>query len=81
MGCIYPYRQMVIRPDGKVSLCCNDALGKVTVGDIKTQSILEVWNSSKYREIRRRISLGRGHYQPCEKCDTVYMMWKPKVSL
>ena len=25
--CILPFRQMIVRPDGKVSLCCNDAIG------------------------------------------------------
>lgn len=25
---------MVVRPDGKVSLCCNDALGTMTLGDL-----------------------------------------------
>ncbi|MDL2316686.1 hypothetical protein LJC59_06360, partial [Desulfovibrio sp. OttesenSCG-928-A18] len=34
VNCIYPFRQFVIRPDGRASLCCNDALGQMTMGDL-----------------------------------------------
>ena len=36
--CLQPFRQMVIRPTGEVSLCCNDALGKYTLGNLNTQT-------------------------------------------
>lgn len=36
---------MTVMWDGRVSLCCMDALGKVIFGDLNKQSILEVWNS------------------------------------
>ena len=34
MSCILPYVQMVIRPSGEVSLCCNDAYGQITLGNV-----------------------------------------------
>jgi radical SAM protein with 4Fe4S-binding SPASM domain len=68
-SCILPFSQMVIRPDGKASLCCNDALGKVTLGDLTQSSVIEVWNSSSYWEIRKRILDGRKKLSPCDKCD------------
>ena len=37
-SCVLPFSQMVIRPDGKVSLCCQDALGKMTLGDCSKDS-------------------------------------------
>lgn len=33
-GCVFPFDQMVVRPDGKISLCCNDATGALTLGDL-----------------------------------------------
>ena len=51
--CSLPFRQLIIRPTGEVSLCCNDALGKYTLGDLRTQSISEIWNSEKYNAIRQ----------------------------
>ncbi len=67
--CAHPYQQMVVRPSGQVSLCCNDPLGKVTMGDLTKQSLLDVWYGPEYTEIRKKISLGRGNFENCKKCD------------
>ncbi len=70
--CLLPYRQMVIRPDGLVSLCCNDALGKYTLGNACDQSIEEIWNSEKYNKIRSEMELNhRKNLILCNKCDMV----------
>ena len=70
--CLLPYRQMVIRPDGFVSLCCNDALGKYTLGNVCDNSIEEIWNSEKYNEIRQEMELNhRKNLMLCNKCDMV----------
>lgn len=66
-----PYRQFVIRPTGKVSLCCNDALGKYTMGDVSTNSIAEIWESPKYKSIRQEmLTNGRKNLMLCQACDT-----------
>ena len=69
--CLLPYRQLVIRPDGKISLCCNDALGKYTLGDLNEESIMQIWNSPKYQEIRDKMYRDkRKGLLLCEYCDT-----------
>lgn len=71
-GCMLPFRQMVVRPDGKVSLCCNDALGKMTLGDLTQQSIEEVWNSEQYTAIRYALRDGRKDATfLCTGCDSL----------
>ena len=50
--CSEPFTRMVVRPDGKISLCCFDALGKVTLGDLTRDSISEVWNSDLCWSVR-----------------------------
>lgn len=68
--CPYPYRQFIIRPDGKVSLCCNDALGEMTLGDLSTQPILDVWKGSAYDKIRKTMATqGRKGIPLCSLCD------------
>lgn len=67
--CIFPFKQIVIRPTGEVSLCCNDPLGKYTLGDLNTQSVLEVWYGNRYREFRRKIVGGRKNIPKCKNCD------------
>lgn len=71
--CSLPFRQLIIRPTGEISLCCNDALGKYTLGNLNTQSIAEIWTSEKYEAIRREmLSNGRRNLMLCRDCDTVY---------
>lgn len=70
-ACFLPFRQFVVRPDGKVSLCCNDALGKITLGDLSRESIKEVWNGEQYRNIRQQIITGRQSLPLCQSCDSL----------
>lgn len=71
--CILPFSQMIVRPDGKVSLCCNDALGKYTLGDLNEKTILEVWNSNDFTNIRNSMLNGRKNIDLCEFCDTFFI--------
>jgi MoaA/NifB/PqqE/SkfB family radical SAM enzyme len=69
-GCTSPFKQMVIRPTGKVSLCCNDALGEVTLGDVNTQGLLEIWNGPEFRRVRGvLLTEGRKALKLCSGCD------------
>lgn len=70
--CYMPFYQLIIRPDGKVSLCCNDALGQETLGDLSRETLTESW----YGEIRRRAQNamaehGRAGLALCSRCDFV----------
>lgn len=67
--CILPFKQLIIRPDGKVSLCCNDPLGKNTMGDINKNSILEIWNGNEFRNVRDALYKGRENWSHCKFCD------------
>ena len=67
--CILPYIQMIIRPDGKVSRCCQDAYGNETMGDLKNQSIKEIWNGNAFDDLRRKVLENRKEKEVCRKCD------------
>ena len=67
--CILPFKQLIIRPDGKVSLCCNDPLGQNTLGDLKKEKILDVWHGKKFRTVREALYKGRGYWDHCKYCD------------
>ena len=67
--CALPFQQIVIRPDGNVSLCCNDPLGRYTLGNVGSKTVMEVWKSKEYEEIRRGIKSGRKNIAHCENCD------------
>lgn len=72
-SCTLPFKQFIVRPDGKISLCCNDPLGKYTLGDLNLQTIEEVWYGERYMNIRKKIISGRKNISKCEKCDTFYI--------
>ncbi len=72
-SCALPFEQMVIRPDGKVSLCCNDPLGRNTLGDLNKQSLEEVWYGAPYTRVRELIAQGRKEWKHCANCDTFYL--------
>lgn len=68
--CVLPFKQMVIRPDGKVSLCCNDPLGKNTLGDVSKDSLLDIWYNDRFKMVRQCLYQGRGNWRHCVYCDT-----------
>lgn len=68
--CKYPFVQFIIRPDGRVSLCCNDALGQTTLGDLNDELLLDVWRGPAYADIRTRMAeKGRSAIPLCAVCD------------
>lgn len=70
-GCLAPFKQLIIRPDGKLGLCCNDALGKTTLGDAAAQPLVEAWNGEPYAEIRKAVMNTREAVDICRRCDTL----------
>ncbi len=72
-SCVLPFKQLIIRPDGKVSLCCNDPYGRSTLGDLTKQTLMEVWEGKEFREIRRKLLIGRKEVEHCCHCDTFIM--------
>jgi len=54
--------------DGRVSMCCADFDGRHIFGDVRTQSIADVWNSPIYRAARRQ-HLESGGPGICRSCD------------
>lgn len=67
--CILPYKQLIIRPDGKISLCCNDALGMHTLGDLTKDKIIDVWNNNEFNKVRDLLKDSRNKIEMCKSCD------------
>lgn len=68
--CLLPFVQLIIRPDGKVSLCCNDVYGKYTLGDCSSERLQDIWYSDRYKKIREiMLQKGRRGIDLCRYCD------------
>lgn len=70
ISCAFPFQQMIVRPTGEVSLCCNDPLGKNTMGDLNKESIIDVWYGKRFQAVRESIKKGREYVEHCRYCDT-----------
>jgi len=70
ISCLLPFYHLYIRPDGKIGLCCVDALYKFTLGDVSVQSLKDVWYSENYTKIREKIREGRNTLEVCDCCDS-----------
>ncbi len=68
-SCLLPFIQMIVRPDGKTSLCCNDAKGIWTLADLNKEPIDNAWNNENYTRVRNLIREGRQSLDFCRLCD------------
>ena len=65
IGCL-AWFQVSIMATGEVALCCMDAYGEKSFGNVSTSSILEIYNSPEHRQYRE--SKSRTNLSPCSKC-------------
>lgn len=71
--CLLPFKQLIVRPDGKISLCCNDAVGTYTLGDLTKERILDIWYGPRFQMVRKYLYEGRENWGRCRYCDTFSM--------
>ena len=68
--CTFPWYSLVIFWDGTVTPCPQDWYGDLYLGDVKRQTLLEIWNGPAMLELRKKM-----HAQdvqclvPCNQCD------------
>lgn len=68
--CRLLWNDMVINWDGSVPLCCNDYEGRIILGNMKTDSIQDIWGGKKLEEIRNFHIKREFHKIPiCEHCE------------
>jgi radical SAM protein with 4Fe4S-binding SPASM domain len=66
-----PLRDLVVAFDGEVLLCCEDMGRGATLGNLKNQSILEVWNSPRAVQVVRQVFALESSPPdfPCKHCE------------
>ena len=64
--------QMYVMHDGRVSACCFDPTGKMVFGDLRTQTIREIYNSDAYLAFRVAHHEDRAaEYEICRGCTRI----------
>jgi radical SAM protein with 4Fe4S-binding SPASM domain len=70
--CDLPFYHMNILFNGDAIICCHDWNRTSVVGNVRTSSLYEIWNSKKMNEIRRLILKKRyEQINSCQECSLV----------
>lgn len=68
--CAKPFRELSIRWDGKIAICCNDWRGHYYCGEVQKGGRLDdIWNNKKFRVARKLLYHGNRNFIPCKWCD------------
>lgn len=68
--CWRVFLDLSITADGKAVICCQDVQARHIIGDIKTQSIKEIWQGDLMTEVRDNFALGyKDRIKLCVDCD------------
>ncbi len=65
--CPVAFRHLVVRVDGRMHVCCADAAGELTVGNLFTEGVEAAWQGKHAWHVRRRL-LARDWPAPCRDC-------------
>lgn len=67
--CPYPFYSFAVNSDGKVSVCFLDWSRKLLVGDVKEQSVKEIWQGKEMNEYRKMfLKKERKNHPICKDC-------------
>lgn len=73
--CPMPFYTLVIHSDLRVSVCCVDWDKRLIVGDLRQQTLAEVWNSDEMHDIRLKHLAGRqDELDGCRNCTIPQML-------
>lgn len=69
-SCPFPFYTLAVRANGSVVTCCVDWSGGTTVGDIRTESLAEIWRGRRLLDFQRMHVEGRrGENSSCANCN------------
>lgn len=63
--CKFMWKSMSVTWDGRVVPCCYDFDARMVLGDLKTQTMDEIWNGPAYIELRKSEREGRNRSELC----------------
>lgn len=78
--CEFPFMEMVISWDGKVTGCCLDYTFKMALGDATKEPIKQIWNGSKFQALRKAALTNTFPVgSPCWKCGFWQVSFEPRI--
>lgn len=69
--CVLPWLEVNVWSNGDVVLCSDDWDGMEVMGNVKNQTILDIWRGEKFRKYRELHQAGRANeVRACSKCSS-----------
>jgi len=75
--CVLPFRELSIRWDGNVAICCNDFRGVLKIGNVAKEGVQKIWDSPIFAAARRKLYWGQRDISVCKGCDAK----QPRIGL
>ena len=73
--CPQPFYTLVVHSDLRVSVCCVDWAKEAVVGDLKTETLMEVWRGAALRDFQLAHLEGRkSELAACKNCTFLHQM-------
>ena len=70
--CAKVFREISVRWDGSVAICCNDWPGFYRCGNVVTMdSFNTIWQGEAFRAARKKLYHGQRDFGPCAGCDAL----------
>ncbi len=77
--CALLWQKMVVDWNSDVVLCCDDYSHQIVLGNLKNQTIKQIWKGDKLKEIRKQHLNGEFHKIPlCSGCNKKTVWWLVK---
>lgn len=54
LPCYYPFKTISVSKEGYLTACCTDFNNYLAIDDLNKKSLIEVWNSEKFIELRKK---------------------------
>ena len=71
-ACNLPWRKMTVTWDGDVVPCCYDYNKKFVLGNIREQSLEEIWNGPMMQALRQEFNSNHVTNALCKNCSALY---------
>ncbi len=70
--CDWFWTSVIILWDGRVVPCCHDLEGKLILGDIRKETLQQIWNNDLLQRIRLEECENNHEREPCKYCNEWY---------
>ncbi len=67
--CAKPFRELTIRWDSNVAICCDDWTGKYAIGNAYETTLNTIWQHERFIAARKALMNGRHGITPCAGCN------------